>query len=80
MPRTSTVTWRGELNIATVPKPSVTPAVPVPASVDTAPVAIKTTRIEWPEVSATKSLSAFDDRATPRGKLKLAAGPTPFML
>jgi hypothetical protein len=75
VPRASTETAAGELNLAFVPNPSTRPAACCPARVVVKPVVV-TTRIALLPESATRR---FWLRVTtmPRGDLKLAAAPAP---
>jgi hypothetical protein len=64
------------LRVAEVPWPSADPATPLPASVETDPVARLTTRMRWLERSATIRFAS--SLVMPLGPLKRADAAGPF--
>merc|ERR1740124_1643999 len=77
-PLGSIATPNGRLNLALLPAPLPKPAVPLPASVVTTPVAISTRRMRWLLWSVTSAKTPLGSIATPIGRLNLALLPAPL--
>ena len=75
VPLPSTATPKGLPNCAVAPGPSALPAVPLPASVLTIPVAV-ILRMRWLPRSATYKVP-LPSTATPKGPLNCAVAPVP---